>query len=475
MATRHAPPATPPNAPPPSSAPGSPLTSPSEAATRVPQPPSAATTDALIVRARGQASALPAARRAGRRGPGTFDSLHDAGFRWFFLSTLGQMSAVMMQILVRGFLVFDLTGSFAALGVLSLASAVPQLLFGFYGGVLADRLPKKHVVMVGQIVGFANVALMGVLATAGILEYWHLVLSGAGSGLLVGMMMPARQAMVHEVVGGERLMNAVSLNTSAMNITQILAPSIGGVLFATIGAGGAFFVMAGCYAFASIALAFVPKAPPAKPDGPPLRSIEGFRRGFHDIADGFRYVRRNKEIRAVLMLSFFVALLGSAYMPILPGFVTEVFDGGAETLGLLTSVSAVGSLVGALVLASLPDRRRGLLLIASSVILGAGLLAFSASNVLWLSGLFMVFVGVGQAGRQSISNTLLQAYSANAYRGRVMAVFMTQFSMMSLGAFLIGMVAGAVGVQWAMAGMAVGLVAVSLSSIVTMPRLRVLA
>jgi len=322
------------------------------------------------------------------------------------------------------------------------------------------------------VTGLANVALMGVLAAAGVLEYWHLVLSGVISGLLVGVMMPARQAMVHEVVRGERLMNAVSLNTGAMNITQILAPAAGGFLLEAIGAAGTFFTMAGCYGFAVLTMAFVPAVRPAHTEGPRLLSLEGFRRGFRDIADGVAYVRHHPQIRMVLILSFFVALLGSAYMPILPGFVADVFDEGAGTIGVLTSVSAAGSLVGALVLASLPDRRRGLLLVASALTLGGGLLAFSQSGVVLIAAVCMIVVGVGQAGRQSIANTLLQAHSEDAYRGRVMALFMTQFSMMSLGAFAIGVIAGAVGVQWAFAGMAAGLVVVSGASLVLLPGLR---
>ena len=246
---------------------------------------------------------------------GTFHSLRDPAFAWFFISTLGMMGAVMMQMLVRGFLVFELTGSFTALGLLSLASALPQLVFGFYGGVLADRFPKKIVTQVGQVIGCANVLGMGLLASFGLLEFWHLLASGVGSGLLVGMMMPARQAMVYEVVKGERMMNAISLNSAGMNMMQITAPAVGGLVLRAWGADGAFFVMAASYAVAILTMSLVPGAPATQ------RSAATASGAVREVLDGLRYVGNHRELRQILVFSFFVALLGSAYMPVLPGFV----------------------------------------------------------------------------------------------------------------------------------------------------------
>lgn len=387
----------------------------------------------------------PEPPRKARRRFNTFESLKDVTFAWFFISTLGQISAAVMQILVRGFLVFELTGSFAALGLVSLVSAVPQLVFGFYGGVLADRYSKKMVTQVGQTIGLANVLAMGTLAAFDALEFWHLMASGVGQGLLVGMMMPARQAMVHEVVKGKHLMNAVSLNAAGMNMMQITAPALGGVLLKTWGAEGAFFTMAGGYSLAIFCMLFVPGTPAAATGKNTARSA------VLDIVAGWRYARGHAELRQILLFSFLVALLGQAYMPVFPGFVSDVFSDNASLLGLLIAISAVGSLVGSLVLASLPDRHRGWLLIGSGILLGIGLLGLSFSPLLWTAIPFMVVIGVGQAGRQSVAMTLLQAYSEDTYRGRVLGIFMLQFSMMSFGAFIIGIVANALSIQVAFA------------------------
>jgi len=406
----------------------------------------------------------PEPQNSGRQS--TFYSLKDPNFAWFFVSTLGQMAAVFMQMLVRGFLVFQITGSFAALGFLSLASAVPQVIFGFYGGVLADRFSKKLVTQIGQTVGFLNVLAMGLIAAFGTLEFWHLVASGVGSGLLVGMMMPARQAMVHEVVKGGRLMNAISLNTAGMNTMQIIAPAVGGVVLATWSAEGAFFVMSACYLVAIFAMSFVQGQPAAH------RGDTSVKAAVADIADGIRYVRNHRELRPILNFTFLAALLGSAYMPVFPGFVADVLTSDPKFLGVLIAVSAVGALAGSLVLASLPDRRRGQLLIGSAIVLGVGLIGLSASSLVWVAIPFMIVIGIGQAGRQSIANTLLQTYSKDAYRGRVMALFMMQFAMMSIGAFIIGMLATVFSIQAAFGIVAVGLVAVGIISALKSPTLR---
>ena len=160
------------------------------------------------------------------------------------------------------------------------------------------------------------------------------------------------------------------------------------------------------------------------------------------------------------------------YLLMLPGFVDEIFGGGPRELGLLISVGGVGSLLGALTLASLPPKRRGLMLLGSGLVMGVALIGFSASPSIWIGGGFMFFVGVGSAGRQALGNVLLQSYTENAYRGRVMSIYMTQISLMSLGAFIIGLIAEAAGAQWALGGMATLLVVMSVGFFATSPLLR---
>ena len=155
----------------------------------------------------------------------TFESFSDPTFRWFYLALLGQMAAMNMQLLVRGYLAYDLTDSFAALGVISLGSAAPMLLLSVFGGVLADRAPKKLVLQVGQLANAVTAVIVGLLLLFDLLEFTHLLIAGVAHGIALALMMPSRQAILPEVVGMDRLMNSVSLSAAASNLMRLAAPA----------------------------------------------------------------------------------------------------------------------------------------------------------------------------------------------------------------------------------------------------------
>ena len=412
------------------------------------------------------AAAAPSGDRGGGFQLRTFESLGDRDFRWFYLALLGQMAAMNMQMLARGYLAFDLTGSFAALGAIGLANAIPMLALSLYGGVIADRLPKKIVLQVGQAVSALIALCVAMLLVADLLTFTYLLAAGAAQGVVMALMMPSRQSILPEVVGMERLMNAVSLQAAGMNLMRLSGPAAGGFLIAWVGAEALYFIMTAMYLVAVAALA--PVRLRHEGGGRPARQ----RGGGGALTDGLRYIRGDATILLLLSMTFVISILAMPYLLMLPGFVEEIFGGGPEELGILISVGGVGSLVGALTLASLPAKRRGLLLLTSGLLMGFALIGFSASPSIWIGGVFMFFVGVGSAGRQALGNVLLQTYTENAYRGRVMSIYMTQISLMSLGAFVIGIAAEAVGAQWALGGMAALLVVFSLGFLASSPLLR---
>ena len=399
----------------------------------------------------------------------TFASFSERNFRWFYLAMLGQMAAMNIQLVMRGYVVFEITGSFAALGGIALASALPMLFLGVFGGVLADRAPKKVVLQVGQFVSVLNALVVGILILTDAIVLWHLFAAGALQGITMALMMPARQAMIPEVVGRDLLMNAVALNSAGMNLMRVLAPAGAGLLTwaaggGVIGAGPVYMVMAGFYLSAMITLAPLPRSEAAS-EG----SAKG---GLGDLRDGFVYVRHDPTILIVLAVTLMSAFLAMPYIQLLPGFVKEVLGGGPVELGLLTAISGGGAVFGALVIASLPERRRGLLLVLSAVLLGVSLIVLSGSQVFWFAAIAIVFVGVGTAGRQAFSQILLHSYVENEFRGRVMALMMLQPGMMALGAFVIGVVAERAGIDIAMGALAVALVGIAALLMVVSPRLR---
>jgi MFS family permease len=404
---------------------------------------------------------------AGRR-LHTFDSLIEVpAFRWYVLSSIGNWSALHMQQVVRGFLAFEITGSFAALGIVELGNTVPRMFLALYGGVVADRASRRVILQVSQVINAVLQAGMAVLLFTGRLGIEHLVIVSFAQGVMNSFALPARQSMIPEIVGRDRLMNAFALNVFNLNVLRLGAPALAGAMIAAIGAGWVFVTMSGLYIWASLAMFPIPattartRAVAAGGSGT-ASSGQRDRSGLRDIFDGIRYVRASHVLLALLVLQLVGAMLALPYQRLLPGFVSVVLADGdddrtAVLMGLLLTFTAVGSLVGSLLIASLPSRRRGKLLIGSLVIFGLALFAFAASEVLWLTAGIAVIVGLGQSGRMSLLNVLVQDNTRDEYRGRVSAVLMLDDGLESLGVLGIALMADVFGPQIALTGVGFGL------------------
>ena len=413
--------------------------------------------------------------RRGKFSLRTFESLNDHNFRWYFFAMFGQFSAMQMQMFVRGFLVFELTGSFAALGTVSLANAIPGLLLSLVGGVVADRLPKRVILQAGQVANMIMAGGITYLLFVNQLRFEHLLLAAVVQGISNALTMPSRQSMVPELVGPARLMNAVALNTAGMNLTRLVAPALGGLIVAWTSATGVYTFMTLSYLFAVVTLMKVPARPPFV--GTRMRrggggAAKGPRGSMRDLKEGLTYIGRTPVIRTLLFVNFLIVLVSMPYMMMLPGFAKEVLDADASRLGVLMSITGVGSLAGSLVIASLPSRHRGRLLLGGSLLLGVALLVFSASTFYWFSAAVMIVIGVGQASRMSLSNVLIQSYVHDDYRGRVMSIYMMEFSLTMFGVFLVGILAGIFGVQVVIGGTAVALIALVAIFFLFVPSIR---
>ena len=370
-----------------------------------------------------------------------------------------------MQMLARGFLVFWLTGSYAALGTLALVHAVSMLAFSLYGGVLADGRSKRMILQLGQIAAALNAAAVATLLFADLLRWEHLLVAAFAQGVTSGLMMPARQAMPPEIVEPSLLQNAVSLNTANMNVMRLLGPALAGVLLAVTEAEWAYTIMTVLFVISIVLLARVPKLAP-RPRSMSAANV------MRELREGFTYIRRTPTVFSLLAIGFTTSLLGMPYIRLMPGFVADVLNGDSAQLGILMSLAGFGSLTGALALASLRSRRRGRLLLLSMVVMGLGLTAFSASSIFAISIVLMFIVGIGEAGRQALNVVLIHQYADAAYRGRVMSVLMTQVGTMALGAFIVGLIAEAVGPQVGLGSFALLLVLVAIVVHLFVPRVR---
>jgi MFS family permease len=400
----------------------------------------------------------------------TFGSFKNRAYRVYFGGLIGQMAAMSMQQIVGSLLIYSVTNSSVILGAMSFANALPMIVCSLFGGVIADRIEKKWVMLGGQAV-FALVSLgVGIALATGYLSAehagsWHLlVVSSALQGGVMGLMMPSRQAIIPQIVPEDKLMNAISLNTMGMNTLQLFAPALAGFMVQAIDFQAVYFVMTAMYLSSVGFFLFLPKTGTTVSHG--ISAFKG-------IKEGLNYVRRDRVILTVLMLSFMIVLLSMPFNSMLPVFVDpKHLNVGPEGMGVLMSVSGVGALLSSLALTSLPNKKRGLMLVLSGLALGIILFAFSFSKS-WPVALGLIgLVGVAQSVRMTLSNTLLQQYVENRYVGRVMSLFLMQFGFTSFSAFAAGVLTQAVGLSWAIGGFAAALALISAAVLLFVPRMR---
>lgn len=401
----------------------------------------------------------------------TFIALSNRDFRLLLVGNFLQFGAMQMQQLVRGVLVYQLTGSFAALGLVALASAIPGLAFSLVGGVVADRAPKKTIIQISQWTNLVNAAVLAVLAGAGVLSFQHLMISAVLQGGINAVMMPSRQSIIVDLVGRERLTNAIALNTSVQNLMQLVGPGLGGALLAYMSPAAVFWFMAAMYMAAILSTMRLPKHPKFAFTGGAGHRRPG---GLKDIGQGLKYVARDPVIRMIISVNFFIVIVAFPYQMMLPGFVHEVLDRGPGAQGVLMGASGIGAIAGSLVVASMRDVKRGALMTGYAMLIGIALLAFAISTNFYITLPIMVILGVGMAGRMSAGQALIQSYSADEYRGRVTAVWMIQFSIVQFGTFAVGILSELAGPQVAIGSLAVILIVTMVIVYLFVPRIRAL-
>ena len=374
-----------------------------------------------------------------------------------------------MQMIARSYLIYKLTGSAAILGVLSICNALPILLFSVFGGVIADRIHKKYVLGIGlagsAIISLAVALLLstGYISTDNEGSWWILAVSAVLQGCIMGLMIPSRQAIIPEIVDEDEIMNAVSLDSTGMNILRLASPALAGFLVDLFGYGSVYYVMTGMYVFGTICILLLPLTG---------RLSRGATNVLQDIKEGFSYIRRESTIMLLLIFTLFIVVLSMPYMTLLPVFAEDVLNVGASGMGILVSVSGVGAMISSLTLASLPNKKRGIMLLISGLVLGLALTAFSFSKFWALSLIIIVFVGIGQAGRMALGNTLIQYYVDPNYRGRVMSIYVMNFGLTSFGGAGAGLLTDAVGPEIGLGAFSIALVVVSAIALIFLRRLR---
>ena len=399
----------------------------------------------------------------------TFDSLGVPAYRNLWVGFLLQMGGMQMMMMTGGFYVYELTGIASLLGVVIAAAAIPAVSLALFGGVFADRLEKKRIIQAGQVVSLVAALFIGVSITTGTITWMHLLAASFVQGCVMPMIMPARQAIVPQLVGMDRLQNAIALNSMVMSLTTMVAPTAAGGLIATLGIEVVYYVIAGMFVAAMFFTGLLPK----------LERASGGRNAsiMKDMKDGLRYAASNRAILLLLSLSFATIIFAMPIRFILPVFAADDF--GVDSFGLGTMLGAIGlgSLGGTLVIAFLGKfARRGFALLISGVASGFILLGFSAMSYLapvYIAALaILVLVGVVQAGRMTLTNSLMMENADQEYRGRVMSLFSLNMGLMPAGVLPITMIADNLGAPISLGIMAVLLILVATTILLASPLLR---
>ena len=400
------------------------------------------------------------------RWPRTFASLASRDFRFFWFGLVVMMAGLQMQMMARAYLAYDLTGSAALLSIVSVASALPILVLSLFGGVVADRLERRQVLQAGQAVSAGLAGFIAVANTFGFIEWYYLLFVGTVQGAMWAFMMPARQSMIPELVSREHLTNAVSLSSAAMSSTTLIAPAIGGIIYATAGPATVYYCIAAMALMSMLLTARVPKT----------RGSGAGKKGavLSDIGEGLRHIVTNRLVLALLVMGLATTLFAMPFRFMLPVFIVDVYGRGPDSMGGMLSLFGLGSLVGALFMASVGNWRRGMLLLGTSFMSAVALGALAALPFFYVALPIMILLGLGDSGRRSLNQSLIMEEVDERYRGRVMSVYMMNFGLMPLGMLPAGLVADWLGGQAAIGILAFLMFSVTLAVTVSQGRLRAL-
>ncbi|GHG65263.1 MFS transporter [Streptomyces griseocarneus] len=368
---------------------------------------------------------------------GTFSSLRIRNYRLFAAGQVVSNTGTWMQRIAQDWLVLSITGSSAAVGITTALQFLPMLLFGLYGGVIADRAPKRRLLLMTQAaMGVTGVAL-AVLTLTGRVEVWHVYLTAFALGLVTVVDNPARQAFVAEMVGPADLRNAVSLNSANFQSARLVGPAVAGVLITAVGSGWAFLANGLSFAAPIAGLLMMRTSELHKADRAP--------RGKGQLREGLNYVAGRPDLIWPIVLVGFIGTFGFNFPIWLTAFVNDVFHADASTYGLLNTLMAGGSLAGAL-LAARRGSSRLRLLVGAAALFGVLEIAAALAPSFWVFALLLVPIGMCGLTINVTANSGLQMAADPALRGRVMSLFMMVFmGGTPLGAPLVGWITDAYG------------------------------
>lgn len=399
-----------------------------------------------------------------RRRTAMFRALSHRNYRVFWIGAFLSNVGTWMQAVAQGWLMLQLTNSALWLGIDGFMATAPGFLLTLAGGVFADLVDRRRLLLYTQIVaGLAAVAL-ATLVWTNLVNKWMILGFSFVTGCCMALAGPSYQAMTFDLVGREDLANAVALNSSQFQLSRVIGPLVAGLGFRFLGLAGCFYLNGLSFVAVVLALRMVRFEEGTKY----VHSVKDRRALWQDLLDGFRYVKHRPRVSILLSISAVNSLFGAPYITMIPIFARDIFHLGATGLAWMMGIAGAGAFCGALFLAYLGDfRRKGWSVLGGAFGFGVFLMAFAQSTHLLWSLLFLFGVGFTIVTSVAVTNTLLQQLVTDEMRGRVMSMFILSFiGAMPLGNLLAGAVSHRYGAPFALA--AGGLCIVFYAATVTM-------
>ncbi len=359
----------------------------------------------------------------------TFKALGYRDYRYLWFTQVASSSGQWMEQTARGLLIYQMTGSAVSLGLVNLFRAVPMLIFGLLAGVVADRVDRKKLLIFTKLSMAMFSLITAVLITTGLVRPWNVYLIAFLQGWVNAFEQPSRQSLIPYLVDRKDLVNAVALNSTAMNTTRIIGPSLAGVLIAFVGMDGSYYVQAVALGISALVVSRIRT--------PHIDNKAGNESILKNIKGGISYVMRNSVIATLLALALVPMIFAQPYRNFMPVFSEDVLDVGAVGLGLMLSAPGVGALIGAVIVASLGDfKAKGKVLLGGAMAFGATIVLFAITTNFILVLVFLALTGAANTAYMAVNNSLLQTHTEDGFRGRVMSIYLLDRGLVPLGTMI---------------------------------------
>ena len=369
------------------------------------------------------------------RRSGMFRALSHRNFRLFWIGAFLSNVGTWMQAVAQGWLVLELTNSPFWLGLDAFVATAPGFLFTLIGGVFADLIDRRRLLLFTQVVAGIAALALAILVATDLVNRWFVLGFSFITGCCMALASPSFLAMTYDLVGRQDLANAIAMNSTQFQLSRVVGPALAGVAFRFLGLAGCFFANAVSFVAVIVALRKV-RAPGQQQAA--AHSVRDRRALWRDLTEGVRYVRNRPRVSALLMLSAVNSLFGAPYFTMIPIYARDIFDLGATGLAVMMGTAGGGAFAGALLVAYLGDfRRKGWFVLGGAVLFGICITNFALTTTLTLSLIFLFGLGFALVVSVAITNTLLQKLVTDQMRGRVMSMFIMSF----MGTMPIGNIA----------------------------------